>query len=81
MPSTFWTMDHLVEMVGKKASYPPLGLLTVAALLPKDWDKRLVDLNVEDLSDADLLWADYVFIGAMNVQIDRKSTRLNSSHT
>ncbi len=69
MPSTFWTMDHLVEMVGKKASYPPLGLLTVAALLPKDWDKRLVDLNVEDLSDADLLWADYVFIGAMNVQI------------
>jgi len=69
MPSTFWTMDHLVEMVGKKASYPPLGLLTVAALLPKEWDKRLVDLNVGDLSDEALLWADYVFIGAMNVQV------------
>jgi radical SAM superfamily enzyme YgiQ (UPF0313 family) len=69
MPSTFWTMDHLVEMVGKKASYPPLGLLTVAALLPKEWEKRLVDLNIEDLGDADILWADYVFIGAMNVQV------------
>jgi len=69
MPSTFWTMDHLVEMVGKKASYPPLGLLTVAALLPEAWNKRLVDLNIEDLDDEALRWADYVFIGAMNVQV------------
>ena len=69
MPPTFWTMDHLVEMVGKKASYPPLGLLTVAALLPDAWNKRLVDLNVTPLDDDDLYWADYVFVGAMNVQV------------
>jgi len=68
MPSTFWTMDHLMKMVGKKSSYPPLGLLTVAALLPDAWDKRLVDLNAEKLTDSDLAWADMVFVGAMNVQ-------------
>src|SRR5690606_3676798 len=69
MPPTFWTMDQLVELIGKKASYPPLGLLTVAALLPEAWDKRLVDLNVEPLEDEALRWADYVFVGAMNVQV------------
>jgi radical SAM superfamily enzyme YgiQ (UPF0313 family) len=70
MPSTFWTMDHLVEMIGKKASYPPLGLLTVAAMLPREWNKRLIDLNIgQELDDAALAWADYVFVGAMNVQV------------
>lgn len=68
MPSTFWSMDHLMKMVGKKASYPPLGLLTVAALLPEAWEKRLVDLNVRELAEEDLKWADQVFVGAMNVQ-------------
>src|SRR5690606_38765471 len=66
----FWTMDHLVEMIGKKASYPPLGLLTVAAMLPQAWNKKLVDLNVGDaFTDDDILRADYVFVGAMNVQV------------
>jgi radical SAM superfamily enzyme YgiQ (UPF0313 family) len=70
MPSTFWTMDHLVEMVGKKASYPPLGLLTVAAMLPKEWNKRLIDLNIgQELTDEAIAWADYAFVGAMNVQV------------
>jgi radical SAM superfamily enzyme YgiQ (UPF0313 family) len=70
MPSTFWTMDHLVEMVGKKASYPPLGLLTVAAMLPKEWNKRLIDLNIDqELTDEALEWADFAFVGAMNVQV------------
>lgn len=68
MPATFWSMDHLMKMVGKRAGYPPLGLLTVAALLPEEWNKRLVDLNVRALKGQDLKWADYVFIGAMNVQ-------------
>jgi radical SAM superfamily enzyme YgiQ (UPF0313 family) len=78
MPSTFWTMDHLVELMGKKASYPPLGLLTVAAMLPKTWNKRLVDLNICDVDVGDdlsqvlpdklLAWADFAFVGAMNVQ-------------
>ncbi len=69
MPYSFWSMDHLMKMYGKKYSYPPLGLLTVAAMLPETWDKRLIDLNVGDpLTDSDLKWADYVMVSAMNVQ-------------
>jgi radical SAM superfamily enzyme YgiQ (UPF0313 family) len=81
MPSTFWTMDHLVEMVGKKASYPPLGLLTVAALLPKEWNKRLIDLNIgQELTDEALDWADFVFIGAMNVQVRSARAVIDRCH-
>jgi len=68
MPDTFYAMRHFMKIVNKKAAYPPLGLLTVAALLPEDWEKKLVDLNVRALSDEDVLWADYVFLSAMNVQ-------------
>ena len=48
----------------------PLGLLTVAAMLPPEWELKLVDLNVERLKDEDLRWADYVLLGAMIVQKD-----------
>ena len=68
MPDTFYAMKHFMEVVNKKAAYPPLGLLTVASLLPKSWEKKLVDLNVSCLQDSDLQWADYVFLSAMNVQ-------------
>lgn len=69
MPYSFWSMDHLMKVYGKKYSYPPLGLLTVAAMLPDSWEKRLLDLNIgESLDDADLDWADYVMVSAMNVQ-------------
>ena len=68
MPDTFWVMKHTLKITGKKAWYPPLGLLTVAAMLPEDWNKRLVDLNVKPLTDEDFRWADYIFLGAMNVQ-------------
>ncbi len=61
-------MDHLMKMTGRKSSFPPLGLLTVAALLPEEWNKRLVDLNVRALDEQDLKWADYAFVGATNVQ-------------
>jgi hypothetical protein len=54
--------------LAKKAAFPPLGLLTVAALLPPTWSKRLVDVNVEKLTDKDLAWADMAFIGGMAVQ-------------
>ncbi|WP_459924685.1 B12-binding domain-containing radical SAM protein [Desulfatiferula olefinivorans] len=67
-PETFWSFTYALSFVGKKAAFPPLGLLTVAALLPEDWPKRLVDLNVNSLSDKDLAWADMVFIGGMAVQ-------------
>lgn len=69
-PDTFWSFKHALRFVRKKAGSPPLGLLTVAAMLPVAWEKRLVDLNVTGLSQKDLLWADYVFISAMIVQRD-----------
>ena len=67
-PDTFWSFKHAVRFVSRKASMAPLGLLTVAALLPEDWEIKLVDLNVARLKDAELQWADYVFLGAMIVQ-------------
>ena len=69
-PDTFWSFKHALRFIRKKAFAPPLGLLTVAAMLPDDWDIKLVDLNVTDLADGDLRWADYVFISAMTVQRD-----------
>ncbi|MEZ0343734.1 MAG: radical SAM protein [Caldimicrobium sp.] len=67
-PNTFWSFRYALKLVNKKASHPPLGLLTVASLLPKDWEIRLIDLNVEPLREEDLKWADLVLIGAMYVQ-------------
>lgn len=70
-PDTFWSFTYALSFIGKKAAFPPLGLITVAALLPEKWAKRLVDTNVERLKDKDILWADMVFIGGMTIQ--RKS--------
>ncbi|MBU1101890.1 MAG: B12-binding domain-containing radical SAM protein [Bacteroidetes bacterium] len=67
-PDTFWSFKHALEFVSKKASFPPLGLLTVAAMLPKEWDKKLIDMNADDLTDEHIIWADYVFISAMSIQ-------------
>jgi len=67
-PDTFWSFKHALKFVSKKAAFPPLGLLTVAAMLPGDWEKKLVDMNVTRLTDSDIKWADYVFISAMAVQ-------------
>lgn len=67
-PSTFWSFRYALKFISKKASFPPLGLLTVAAMLPKHWQLRLVDLNVRPLDDDEIRWADYVFIGGMSVQ-------------
>jgi radical SAM superfamily enzyme YgiQ (UPF0313 family) len=67
-PDTFWSFKHALHFVSKKASLPPLGLLTVAALLPREWQLKLVDLNVGRLKDDDLRRADYVLLGAMLVQ-------------
>jgi radical SAM superfamily enzyme YgiQ (UPF0313 family) len=68
IPDTFWSFKHALKFVSKKAAEPPLGLLTVAAMLPADWQKRVVDLNVRALTDNDVLWADYVFLSAMSIQ-------------
>ncbi len=68
MPDTFFLFKHFTKVVGRKASFPPLGLLTVAAMLPVEWDLKLIDTNVTELKDNDILWADMVFISAMNTQ-------------
>jgi radical SAM superfamily enzyme YgiQ (UPF0313 family) len=73
MPTTYMTMEFALEFTGKKAVYPPLGLLTIAAMLPREWNKRVVDTNVNPLTDEAIAWADYVFLSAMNVQV--KSVR------
>lgn len=67
-PVTFWSFKHALKFVSKKSSYPPLGLLTVAAMLPEHWQKKVVDMNVTRLSDEDINWADYIFISAMAIQ-------------
>jgi radical SAM superfamily enzyme YgiQ (UPF0313 family) len=67
-PDTFWSFKHALKFVSKKASFPPLGLLTVAAMLPEDWNKKLIDMNANQLMDDDILWSDYVFISAMSIQ-------------
>jgi radical SAM superfamily enzyme YgiQ (UPF0313 family) len=67
-PETFWSFKYALKFISKKASLPPLGLLTVAAMLPSEWAVRLVDKNVKSLKDSDLRWADYVFLSAMSIQ-------------
>jgi radical SAM superfamily enzyme YgiQ (UPF0313 family) len=72
-PATFWSFKHALKFLSKEAALPPLGLLTVAAMMPKSWEKRLIDMATTTLRDQDIRWADYVFISAMFVQ--RKSVR------
>src|SRR5659263_310522 len=67
-PETFWTLRHAIKFLGVKVVSPPLALLTVAAMLPQEWAKKLVDLNVEPLTDEHLAWADMAFISAMPIQ-------------
>lgn len=67
---TFWSFRHALRVARRKAAFPPLGALTVAAMLPRSWEKRLVDLNVRNVGNEELLWADYVFVSAMIAQKD-----------
>ncbi len=79
-PDTFWSFKHALTFVHKKSSSPPLGLLTVAAMLPATWDKRLVDMNVSQLKDKDLVWADMVMISAMTVQRESTDEVITRAH-
>jgi radical SAM superfamily enzyme YgiQ (UPF0313 family) len=67
-PDTFWSLKHALKFIRKQSAMPPLGLITMAALLPREWTLRLIDTNVSALSDADLSWADMVMISGMAVQ-------------
>ena len=68
IPDTFWSFKHILKFIRKRAAHVPLGLLTVGAMMPQDWELRLIDMNVEALTDEWIRWADMVFIGAMVVQ-------------
>jgi radical SAM superfamily enzyme YgiQ (UPF0313 family) len=68
VPNTFWSLKNALKFVSKKSLLPPLGLLTVAAMLPESFEKKLVDMNVTNLHDRDIIWADYVFITGMVIQ-------------
>jgi radical SAM superfamily enzyme YgiQ (UPF0313 family) len=67
-PETYWSFKHALKFLGKRAAQPPLGLMTVASLLPGAWKKRLVDTNVERLRDRDLAWADVALVSGMHIQ-------------
>ena len=69
-PETYWSFKHALKFLGKRAAQPPLGLMTVAALLPNAWKKRLVDTNIERLRDRDLDWADVAMLSGMHIQRD-----------
>jgi radical SAM superfamily enzyme YgiQ (UPF0313 family) len=79
-PDTFWSFRHALAFVRKRASLPPLGLVTVAALLPRSWTLRLVDVNVRSLSAADLEWADLVMVSAMLAQRDSARSLIARAH-
>jgi radical SAM superfamily enzyme YgiQ (UPF0313 family) len=75
-PTTFWSLKHAMRFVARRAAFPPLGLLTVAAMLPRAWNLRLVDMDVSRLTDANLRWADYVLVSAMIVHKESVETEL-----
>ncbi len=76
-PDTFWSFKHALSFVHRKAAFPPLGLLTIAAMLPKEWEKKLVDVNVKELTEEHIKWADMVFISAMIVQKESAQKIIN----
>ena len=69
-PETYWSFRHALSFEGKRSAFPPLGLLTISAMLPETWERRLVDMNIRPLKPADIEWADLVFVSAMLVQKD-----------
>ncbi len=82
-PDTFWSFRYALKFVNKKINNPPLGLMTVAALLPADWNKKLIDMNIHPLKDSDIQKADFVMISAMNVQsesVDQIIKMVNKAH-
>ena len=67
-PQTYWSFSGVLNYIDKKAIFPPLGLLTIASMVPEEWEKKLIDVNVQPLEDQDINWADMIFISAMIVQ-------------
>lgn len=68
IPATFWSFKYALKFISKKSSHPPLGLATIAAMLPETWNRKLIDQNIKKITQKDLEWADMVFISAMSIQ-------------
>ena len=77
---SYWSFEKALELIGKRAMMPPLGLITVAAILPQDWEFRLRDRNVETVSDEDWAWADLVLLSGMLVQKDDMHAAIAEAH-
>jgi radical SAM superfamily enzyme YgiQ (UPF0313 family) len=67
-PDSFWSFKHALKFISRKAAVAPLGLITASALLPETWQKKLVDMNISELDEKEIAWADFVFISAMYIQ-------------
>src|SRR4029078_3076657 len=67
-PDTYWSFRHALPFEGKRSVFPPLGLMTVSGLLPRDYERRLVDLEIEPVKNSQIDWADMVFITGMLAQ-------------
>ncbi|MBP0020031.1 MAG: B12-binding domain-containing radical SAM protein [Cyanobacteria bacterium SBLK] len=78
-PKSFWSFDKAVELIGRKVSLPPLGLITVAAILPQTWEFRLIDRNICAETEADWEWADLVLLSGMIVQSDDMLTLIREA--
>ena len=78
-PKTFWSYEKILELVNRKVLLPPLGLVTVAALLPQEWDMKLVDRNVREVTDAEWDWAELVVISGMIVQKDDMKQQISEA--
>lgn len=78
-PTTFWSLDGALELLGRKVLLPPLGLITVAALLPEHWELRLVDTNIRPVSAQDWAWADLMIASAMLVQRQHLAQLIHSA--
>ena len=67
-PDSYWSFRHALGLENRRSAFPPLGLMTIAAMLPRSWERRLVDMNVQALRASDIAWADMVFVSAMRIQ-------------
>jgi radical SAM superfamily enzyme YgiQ (UPF0313 family) len=73
-PRSFWSFEETLRLMDKKSAFPPLGLLTIAGMMPRDYDLRVVDMNVAPLTDHDLAWADIVITSSMIIHWDSLET-------
>ena len=78
-PKTFWSYEKILELVNRKVLLPPLGMVTVAALLPQEWEMKLVDRNVRDVTDEEWSWAELVIISGMIVQKDDMAVQISKA--